>query len=197
MSNIVVPMEGSIAGWVVSHGEPRVIEDVTQEPSFFRNSGRHLAISHVQRARRAAANAQESDRRAGGGQQAQRHALQRRRHQSLDDAGRSSGYRHRERAPVPAKRLHGGDGSRTAHAPRLAAYQRRAAATARAERRSARNSVDHAEGNRAADQHDQRLSRSRAARIGANAHRSRSVCDRETDRRMYQRGATAGSRIAA
>ncbi len=37
MSNIVVPMEGSIAGWVVSHGEPRVIEDVTQEPSFFRN----------------------------------------------------------------------------------------------------------------------------------------------------------------
>ena len=37
MSSIVVPMEGSIAGWVVSHGEPRVIEDVTQEPSFFRN----------------------------------------------------------------------------------------------------------------------------------------------------------------
>ncbi len=37
MSNIVIPMEGSIAGWVVSHGEPRIIEDVTQEPNFFRN----------------------------------------------------------------------------------------------------------------------------------------------------------------
>ena len=37
MTNIVVPMEGSIAGWVVMHGEPRVIEDVTQEPNFFKN----------------------------------------------------------------------------------------------------------------------------------------------------------------
>lgn len=37
MESIVVPMEGSIAGWVVTHGEPRVIEDVTQEPSFFKN----------------------------------------------------------------------------------------------------------------------------------------------------------------
>ncbi len=37
MSNIVVPMEGSIAGWVVSHGEPRIIEDVTQVPSYSRN----------------------------------------------------------------------------------------------------------------------------------------------------------------
>lgn len=37
MSNIVVPMDGSIAGWVVTHGEPRVIADVSQEPSFFRN----------------------------------------------------------------------------------------------------------------------------------------------------------------
>jgi signal transduction histidine kinase len=37
MTNIVVPMEGSIAGWVVTHGEPRVIEDVTQEPNFFKN----------------------------------------------------------------------------------------------------------------------------------------------------------------
>jgi signal transduction histidine kinase len=33
---LVVPMEGSIAGWVVRHGEPRVIEDVSREPSFFR-----------------------------------------------------------------------------------------------------------------------------------------------------------------
>ncbi len=37
MANIVVPMEGSIAGWVVTHGEPRVIQDVNREPSFFRN----------------------------------------------------------------------------------------------------------------------------------------------------------------
>lgn len=34
---ILVPMEGSIAGWVVTHGEPRVIQDVTQEPSFFKS----------------------------------------------------------------------------------------------------------------------------------------------------------------
>ncbi|MFN8377133.1 MAG: GAF domain-containing sensor histidine kinase [Anaerolineae bacterium] len=33
---IVVPMEGSIAGWVVRHGEARVIEDVTHEPSVFK-----------------------------------------------------------------------------------------------------------------------------------------------------------------
>jgi signal transduction histidine kinase len=32
---IVVPIEGSIAGWIFQHGEPRVIEDVTQEPSYF------------------------------------------------------------------------------------------------------------------------------------------------------------------
>ena len=37
MTTIVVPLEGSIAGWVVTHGEPRVIEDVTQEPSFYKN----------------------------------------------------------------------------------------------------------------------------------------------------------------
>ncbi|MEP7291273.1 MAG: GAF domain-containing sensor histidine kinase [Chloroflexota bacterium] len=37
MTSIVVPMEGSIAGWVVTHGEARVIEDVTQEPNFFKN----------------------------------------------------------------------------------------------------------------------------------------------------------------
>lgn len=33
--NIVVPMEGSIAGWVATHGEPRVIEDVEKEPGHF------------------------------------------------------------------------------------------------------------------------------------------------------------------
>lgn len=37
MTSIVVPLEGSIAGWVVTHGEARVIEDVTQEPNFFKN----------------------------------------------------------------------------------------------------------------------------------------------------------------
>lgn len=33
---ILVPMEGSIAGWIVTHGEPRVIEDVSKEPNHFR-----------------------------------------------------------------------------------------------------------------------------------------------------------------
>lgn len=34
---IVVPMDRSIAGWIASHGEPRVIEDVTKEPIHFRS----------------------------------------------------------------------------------------------------------------------------------------------------------------
>ncbi len=33
--SIIVPIEGSIAGWIFKHGEPRVIEDVTKEPSYF------------------------------------------------------------------------------------------------------------------------------------------------------------------
>lgn len=33
--SIVVPMEGSTAGWIVKHGEPRVIEDVSREPSHY------------------------------------------------------------------------------------------------------------------------------------------------------------------
>jgi signal transduction histidine kinase len=37
VESIVVPMEGSIAGWVVSHGEPRVIEDVRQDSNFYSN----------------------------------------------------------------------------------------------------------------------------------------------------------------
>jgi signal transduction histidine kinase len=37
MEKIVVPMEGSIAGWVVTHGEARVIQDVSREPQFFKN----------------------------------------------------------------------------------------------------------------------------------------------------------------
>jgi signal transduction histidine kinase len=35
MDTIVIPMEGSIAGWIATHGEPRVIEDVTHEPGHF------------------------------------------------------------------------------------------------------------------------------------------------------------------
>jgi signal transduction histidine kinase len=41
---LVVPMEGSIAGWVVRHGEPRVIEDVSREPSFFREVDEAVAF---------------------------------------------------------------------------------------------------------------------------------------------------------
>lgn len=36
LEKIVVPLEGSIAGWTVTHGEARVIEDVTREPHFFK-----------------------------------------------------------------------------------------------------------------------------------------------------------------
>ncbi|NWF70692.1 MAG: GAF domain-containing sensor histidine kinase [Chloroflexi bacterium] len=35
MEDIIVPLEGSIAGWIVTHGEPRVINDVRQEPNWF------------------------------------------------------------------------------------------------------------------------------------------------------------------
>ena len=35
MERITVPMEGSIAGWIVSHDEPRVINDVSQAPEFY------------------------------------------------------------------------------------------------------------------------------------------------------------------
>lgn len=37
MEEIIVPMEGSIAGWIATHGEPRVIQDVAQEPGHFQN----------------------------------------------------------------------------------------------------------------------------------------------------------------
>jgi signal transduction histidine kinase len=36
MDHIIVPMEGSIAGWIATHGEPRVIEDVEHEQGHFR-----------------------------------------------------------------------------------------------------------------------------------------------------------------
>lgn len=35
MEDMIVPMEGSIAGWIATHGEPRVIEDVALEPGHF------------------------------------------------------------------------------------------------------------------------------------------------------------------
>ncbi|KXK23171.1 MAG: putative two-component hybrid sensor and regulator [Chloroflexi bacterium OLB15] len=40
--NIVVPLEGSIAGWVVTHGEARVIQDTSREPSFFKHVDEEL-----------------------------------------------------------------------------------------------------------------------------------------------------------
>lgn len=35
MDSLIIPIEGSIAGWIVTHNEPRVIEDVDQEPQHF------------------------------------------------------------------------------------------------------------------------------------------------------------------
>lgn len=37
LERISVPLDGSIAGWVVRHGEARVIQDVTREPQFFKS----------------------------------------------------------------------------------------------------------------------------------------------------------------
>jgi signal transduction histidine kinase len=37
MTKFVVPLDGSIAGWVVSHGEARVIENVQDDPNHFPN----------------------------------------------------------------------------------------------------------------------------------------------------------------
>jgi K+-sensing histidine kinase KdpD len=39
MEEIIVPLEGSIAGWVVTHGEPRVIRDTSKEPEHFKGVG--------------------------------------------------------------------------------------------------------------------------------------------------------------
>ncbi len=35
MEALVVPLEGSLAGWVVTHGEPVLVEDTRNEPRFF------------------------------------------------------------------------------------------------------------------------------------------------------------------
>ncbi len=37
MEALVVPMEGSLAGWVVTHGEPVLVEDTHNEPRWFKN----------------------------------------------------------------------------------------------------------------------------------------------------------------
>ncbi|MFW5691864.1 MAG: sensor histidine kinase [Chloroflexota bacterium] len=42
IDDIIVPMEGSIAGWIATHGEPRVIQDVGSEPGHYRNVDRTI-----------------------------------------------------------------------------------------------------------------------------------------------------------
>jgi signal transduction histidine kinase len=44
MEEIVVPLEGSIAGWIVTHGEPRVIEDLSQEGSHFQGVDKKIGF---------------------------------------------------------------------------------------------------------------------------------------------------------
>src|SRR5574341_2606403 len=36
MEQIVVPMEGSLAGWIATHGEPVLVEDARNDPRFFK-----------------------------------------------------------------------------------------------------------------------------------------------------------------
>ena len=42
--SIIVPIEGSIAGWIFQHGEPRVIEDVSKEPTYFTGVADQIAF---------------------------------------------------------------------------------------------------------------------------------------------------------
>ncbi|MGB7338261.1 MAG: GAF domain-containing sensor histidine kinase [Phototrophicaceae bacterium] len=42
MEELIVPLEGSIAGWIVTHGEPRVIEDSTSTSNHFRGVGEKI-----------------------------------------------------------------------------------------------------------------------------------------------------------
>jgi len=44
METIIVPMDRSIAGWIVTHGEPRVIEDVKAEPGHFQQVDTTIAF---------------------------------------------------------------------------------------------------------------------------------------------------------
>ena len=47
MEEITVPLEGSIAGWIYTHGEPRVISDVASDPNW--NRGVDTEIKFVTR----------------------------------------------------------------------------------------------------------------------------------------------------
>lgn len=42
MEEITVPLEGSIAGWIMTHGEPRVIEDSSSEGNHFTGVGKQI-----------------------------------------------------------------------------------------------------------------------------------------------------------
>ncbi|MEO1289794.1 MAG: GAF domain-containing sensor histidine kinase, partial [Chloroflexota bacterium] len=42
MDELTVPLEGSIAGWIVTHGEPRVIEDSDSNENHFRGVGEKI-----------------------------------------------------------------------------------------------------------------------------------------------------------
>jgi signal transduction histidine kinase len=44
MEEIIIPMEHSIAGWIVTHGEPRVIEDASQNPDHFKGVGKKIGF---------------------------------------------------------------------------------------------------------------------------------------------------------
>lgn len=45
MEEITVPLEGSIAGWIFTRGEPRVIEDVSQEPIHFQGVDNKISFN--------------------------------------------------------------------------------------------------------------------------------------------------------
>jgi len=47
MDDIIVPLEGSIAGWIVTHGEPRVIEDLSNEDNHFRGVDSRIGFQSI------------------------------------------------------------------------------------------------------------------------------------------------------
>jgi len=47
MDDIIVPLEGSIAGWIVTHGEPRVIEDLSNENNHFRGVDSKIGFQSI------------------------------------------------------------------------------------------------------------------------------------------------------
>ncbi len=44
LADIAVPLEGSIAGWIVTHGEPRVIDNLANEPQHFGGVDRAISF---------------------------------------------------------------------------------------------------------------------------------------------------------